>query len=202
MKYQDFRNKIENPIFTLQELKIKGLNISSVQLSRWKKRNYINTLKQGVYYFTDQKEAISREEISFTIYQPSYISLRYALHHYNLIPDVVHGITAITTKKTNEFRNDFGYFSYKHIKPELFFGYTVRSNGSRKYLLAEPEKALLDYFYLHSSDLETKDQIEQLRINEEVLASVIDQDKLKQYTDCFQVDKVRNSLQLLPDVNF
>lgn len=88
----------------------------------------------------------SREFIANQLVFPSYISLEYALSYHNLIPERVYQVTSITSKKTTEFENAFGVFTYHNLKPGLFFGYrgTEDENGLQV-LIAEKEKALLDY---------------------------------------------------------
>ena len=58
------------------------------------------------------------------------------------------------------------------------------------YLLAEPEKALLDYFYLNLARINTDDDFDSLRLNEEEMASSLDKDKLMKYLDVFGVAKM------------
>jgi hypothetical protein len=48
------------------------------------------------------------------------------------------------------FKNDLGQFQYNHIKHKLFFGFGKPQNLSETFLMAEPEKALLDLWYLSS----------------------------------------------------
>ncbi|MCU0652963.1 MAG: hypothetical protein MUD10_01765 [Candidatus Pacebacteria bacterium] len=88
--------------------------------------------------------------IANKIYSPSYVSSEMALSTYNLIPEAVYGITSVTSQKTNSFQAGIGNFIYKHIKPELMFGYELRDHGNHRYAIAQIEKALLDHLYLNS----------------------------------------------------
>jgi len=78
---------------------------------------------------------------------PSYISMEYALGIYGLIPEKVTVITSITTKKTGQYNNILGRFEYRTISKKLFFGMTQNAENEQKYFIAEPEKAVLDFFY-------------------------------------------------------
>jgi len=78
------------------------------------------------------------------IYQPSYISFESALNFYGILSQFPYEISSVTTKKTVRkiFQNKV--FVYTHIKKELFWGYEKKEN----FVIAFPEKALLDQLYL------------------------------------------------------
>jgi predicted transcriptional regulator of viral defense system len=103
------------------------------------------TLKRGLYIFADKK--VDKVEIARCLYSPCYISLEYALNMYGLIPDVPFAMTMVTPKATRKFNTVFGQFIYRNIKKEVFFGFDEET------LIAEKEKALVDYLYLNSSHL-------------------------------------------------
>jgi predicted transcriptional regulator of viral defense system len=54
----------------------------------------------------------------------------------------------VTPRKPAVFENPFGAFRYRHIKPSAFFGYHAIDLSGAKVLMAEPEKALLDFWHL------------------------------------------------------
>ncbi|MBI2415802.1 MAG: hypothetical protein HYV33_04020 [Candidatus Kerfeldbacteria bacterium] len=197
MKYQKFKKDINKPFFSTQEAYIRRIPLYASQLSLWKKQGYIGTLKRGLHYFVEYKELIIPEEISFLLYQPSYISLEWALYHYGVIPDITHAITAITTKVTRTFTNDFGHFIYRNLKPALFFGYTVETTRSRKYLLAELEKALLDYLYLNLGQIDRADDLSELRFNYHELATILYPTKFQHYAALFHSKKLQHISNLI-----
>ena len=90
-------------------------------------------------------------EIARNLYTPCYFSLEYALNFYGIIPEAVFEYTLVTPKATRRFASPTGIFSYQSIKKEAFFGFDPET------LMAEKEKALVDYFYLHSTELEADD---------------------------------------------
>ena len=110
MKYQEFKKALDKPYFTTLDILLKKLNVYNYQLSSWQKKGYVNRLKKGMYFFVDEKEKITSREVSFLIYQPSYLSMESILSHYGLIPEMVYAQTGITTKTTRKFSNDFGNF--------------------------------------------------------------------------------------------
>ena len=121
------------------------------QISEWKKKKWLVELKRGTYVINDLyfKQKISALYIANKIYGPSYISLEYALSEYELIPETVNIITSVSTRKTADFTNRFGRFSYRKIKKELFFGYKIVNLNNQDVLYATKEKALLDFIYLN-----------------------------------------------------
>ncbi|MEO0124294.1 MAG: hypothetical protein ABIL69_09885, partial [candidate division WOR-3 bacterium] len=62
------------------------------------------------------------------------------------------------TKKTAKFTNIFGTFIYQHLKTNLFFGFKeIKDENGFPVLIAEPEKAILDFIYLNLKDFKDKE---------------------------------------------
>jgi predicted transcriptional regulator of viral defense system len=78
------------------------------------------------------------------IYQPSYISFESALNFYGILSQFPYEVTSVTSKKTVKKTFESKVFVYNHIKMDLFWGYKKQDN----FLIAFPEKALLDQLYL------------------------------------------------------
>lgn len=188
---------MSSPVFSKQDLKLLGVKVFAYQLSLWQKQGYIIKVKNGIYVFADCLEKVSPEDIASLLYSPSYISLEKALSIYGLIPEMVYSITCITPKATRRFKNKFGGFIYRHIKPSLFFGYRQIKGKNISYLLAEPEKALLDFIYLNTSKIKNKHDLEGLRLNWKVLAGLISRDKLKQYLKLFKNQAMGKIVQMI-----
>ncbi len=90
------------------------------------------------------------EVVANRLYAPSYISFEYALSHYGIIPESVYTITSATTRITREFVVNNKSFTYSHIKKQVYRGYRTEKMGGMTVLMAEPEKALVDYLYFVS----------------------------------------------------
>ncbi len=196
MKYIDLIKNIREPIFSLQDLRLAGLKIYHYQLSEWSEKGYIIKLKNGVYAHSSAAASLMSEYIAFNLYQPSYVSLEWALSKYGLIPEMVYNCTSVTTKTTRSFKNKFGAFSFRSVKKELFFGYNKIHKDGQVYLMAEPEKALFDYAYLNSSQINNKDDISELRLNEFALKD-LDRKKLKKYFLAANSKKMMKIFKLL-----
>lgn len=158
MKFNDLRLKIkETGIFSFEDIFkwFPESNRQTVknQLRDWVAKGYLLRLKKNLYFL---KEVKLEDEfiLANRLYVPSYVSLQSALNYYGIIPDVPFSVTSVTTKKTQEFKNQFGLFLYRSLKPELFFGWQEIEVGKNQfYKIAKPEKALFDFIYLNQNSL-------------------------------------------------
>lgn len=182
MVYTDFYNELRNfPVFSVTEIEKHFPGFDSRRLVEWQKKGYISKLRNRFYCFTDQE--IDESFLYYAaneLYHPSYISLESALSYYRFIPEGVFQITSCTTLKTNSFAIPFGTFSYRHLKPSLFFGYTLQEWDDHRYAIAEPEKVLIDYLYLHT-EIEGTEDISALRWNAAEIANRISIDTFNNY---------------------
>ena len=113
-----------------------------------KEGSHIIRIKKGLYLFS--LNPASELEIANKLYQPSYVSFETALSHYNIIPETVYSITSATTKRSKEITTQNKVFRYYKIKKSLYFGYRPIKFNNKVIIMAEAEKALLDYVYLLS----------------------------------------------------
>lgn len=154
MNFGAFRNKHKNmPFFMSKDVvrEYPGRQNVLNQLRRWQSRGLILKLRRGMYILNSEERAVtpSAAFIANQLYGPSYVSLEYALGLYDFIPERVYDVTSITTKKTASFKNDLGVFAYRHLKPEVFRGFRFeKGDGGFGFLIAEPEKAIVDFVYL------------------------------------------------------
>jgi len=182
MRFLEFKQNLKDFIvFSVDDIKKIEADFSLRRLSEWQDKGYIRMIRRGRYIFSDLE---INEQVLFLIankiYMPSYISLEMAFSYYNLIPESVYGITSITSQKTNNFKNDLGEFIYRHIKPELMFGYKLVRYKDHSFRIAEIEKAILDYFYLNFH-LETENDFAEMRFKSKEFISRVDKEKLERY---------------------
>lgn len=186
MQFIDFQNQLSiYPVFSLQDVRKVFGDFSYRQLDRWEKKGYLKKLKRGFYCFAEQ--AFDQNILFYTankIYAPSYVSLETALKHYGLIPEEIFQVTSVSTKKTANFETPLGNFSYRQIKPNLYWGYRLAPFGMQKILLADPEKAVLDYLYIHPG-LKTADDFREMRLNMDEFKSQINLEKFHKYIEMF-----------------
>lgn len=163
MKIEELKTKLGNfPIFSLETgLVLSGCERKSfiVKLSRWEKAGHITSLRRGLYGFPDKMRHVVMLDLWLAnrMYGPSYVSCERALHYHNMIPEMVFAVTSVTARKPVDMKNKETLFIYRNVKPSLIWGYTgveleekpfsVADQGPT--FIARPEKALLDYFWLH-----------------------------------------------------
>lgn len=173
-------------VFSARDIEKVDPEFHSQRLSEWQKKKYLKKITKEFYIFSD----INIDEsvlflIANKIYSPSYVSLEIAFSYYNLIPESVYGITSVSSEKTNRFKTDLGEFIYRHIKPELLFGYKLVEYRNHNFKIAEIEKALLDYLYLNSH-LKTDSDFHELRFKADEFKKRADNEKLVRYLEAFK----------------
>ncbi len=186
-----FKEKFKDFVaFNLSDIRKIDAAFDLRRLNEWQAKGYIKMLRRGHYVFSGLE---INDPVLFLlankIYAPSYVSLEMALAYYNLIPEAVYGITSVASRKTNYFKTDFGEFLYRHIKPQLMFGYKLIGYQGKIFKLAEPEKAVLDFFYLNTH-IEAKEDFEGLRFNSEEFVENSDKNKFKDYLSAFENKKL------------
>ncbi len=196
MKYIDLISKIDSSIFSLQDLRLLNEKVYPYQLSQWVKKGYLFKLKNGLFIFSERSKNIKMETIAFNLYQPSYVSLEWVLAKYGLIPEMTYNLTSITSKTTRSFKNKFGEFTFRNIKKSMFFGYEKVEENEQVYLMAYPEKALIDYIYLNMKKIKNEDDIRELRLNDSAIKE-LDMEKIEKYTDAINNKKLTRTLDTL-----
>lgn len=185
------------PFFETGELNVI-LNEPSAQieasLSRWVSNGKLVKLRQKRYILAKRYryEEPSPGYISNYLYRPSYVSLRTALSVYGMIPEAVYIQEAVTPRKTVEWETEIGVFKYYSIKNDRFWGYRIYPEHTesiqpqKKFLLALPEKVLIDLFYLLKGEW-TEERIKEMRFQN---LENIDEKMLCKYSEKFGNPKV------------
>lgn len=162
-------------------------------------------IKKGLYCFGEAlcKEPIRRESVANLIYGPSYVSLDYALSYHGLIPERVETVTSVTTGRTRNFDTPLGHFSYRTLQePRYAIGVLLEPSGKTNYLIATPEKALIDKVW---ADKRLNGQIlsdfgtylyEDLRVAQDAL-NELDLHLFGRIAATFGSSKIRNLVQFL-----
>lgn len=155
-----------------------------MQLSRLIKQGKIKSLRRGVYALGEPYRKMNPNPVVLAnrMYAPSYLSFHWALGYYGLIPEMVFLFTSATTRVPRLFKNEFGSFQYKHIKPGSFAGYQTVEIDHQKVLIAVPEKALLDLWHIEDGEWTTERMASMRFQNFEMVALK----KLNKYAELFQ----------------
>lgn len=152
MKYLELRNRLKENLFTALDIKKhfpeESESLLKIQLARFRARGLVTKIKRGLYCF--DPGTVEEFELAGKLYQPSYVSLESALNYYGIIPDIPQAVVCLSLTNTKKITNQLGAFHYIKVKQDLFWGYQSRSKtqGVGSFLIADKQKALLDYFYI------------------------------------------------------
>lgn len=118
------------------------------KISEWLADQSLIAIKRGLYVCNPARMglSVSLPLIANQLYGPSYVSLDYALSHYGLIPEAVHQITSVTTRRAKIYDTPLGRFSYERLALSVYpLGIvSTRNEAGHYYLMASREKALCD----------------------------------------------------------
>ena len=193
MNFVYFKNSLRDfPVFSMADIRAAQGDFDRRRLSEWQKKGYIQKIVKGYYLFSEVDiDETMLSAIANKIYKPSYISFETVMSHYRLIPESVYMITSASTRRTYLFETPLARFSYRTIKPALFFGYSILP-GSIK--MAFMEKAILDYFYINPS-IRTVDDFAALRVNREEMLSRLNRERLTEYIRRFNQKRLSNRME-------
>ena len=191
VSFIEFKEKLlPEGCFSIHQARLYFPTFDRNNLTRWTKKGLLLRLRQEWYAFPEllQRPDFARY-VACRIYRPSYISLHTALSIYGMIPEAVSSITSVSTLKTAKFENAFGQYAYQNVKPDLFFGYkpvmlplntAIINPPQLAWMLAHPEKALLDLLYLYPF-YDSEEELEQLRLDDDFMTGELDLDRLSEY---------------------
>lgn len=201
LSYHQFRKElIRFKVFSLIDVKKVFSDFDSKRLVEWQQKGYIKKLINKWYLFSEvpvSEDLLFR--ISNCLHNPSYISLESALLYYHLIPEQVYTVQAISTRKTILYQTATGNFKYRAIKAPFYFGYQVLHSEGLPILMADLEKAILDYFYLNAR-IKTIEDIRGLRWNIEELKNLLDFKKLDRYAAVFNSPTLNKKIMMLKKI--
>ncbi len=152
-----FIKKIGRPVFTTAELAtVSGKSLSAtVQLLNYlEKQGVVFKIYRGVWSEVTEKPLCPYTAIPFLFPRHRvYVSFTSALHLYGIIEQIPQVITLASTMHTKKITTELGTFSVHQITPSFFDGFDWYENKklstqTDNFLIAEPEKALVDCLYL------------------------------------------------------
>lgn len=143
-------------------------------------QGFLLRFKRGIYGL--KADSPAEEEIANALYQPSYISFEYALGYYHLLPEMPYTVTSATTKPTRLFTPSSGSFSFRTIKKEAFTGYSLIKQEQKSFLMAEKEKALVDYLYFLS--------LRKVPHNDRLKTAGLNKQKINMYAKLFKNERL------------
>jgi predicted transcriptional regulator of viral defense system len=148
-----FIRKLGRPVFTTHELigaSGKSPSTTVQSLNRLVEQGLLIKIYRGVWAEARDKR-VSVFEVIPCLFprQRVYVSFISALHLYGILEQIPQVITLASTAHTRIIRTQAGVFSVHQIDPAIFDGFDWYK-GEGNFLIAEPEKALIDSLYLSS----------------------------------------------------
>ncbi len=146
--------KLGRPFFTTHELTICGTGSASntsQALNHLVRQGVIIKVARGVWALEADKDKISPYAVAAFLSPRHrvYVSFTSALHLHGMIEQIPQSVTLASTGHTRTVRTRLGTYFIHRISPAFFRGFDwYRGEGS--FLIAEPEKALVDCLYLSS----------------------------------------------------
>lgn len=146
-----FIKQLGKPVFTTNELSFlsgKSLSVTTQALNNLEKNGVVEKIYRGVWSGLYNGH-ISPYTVIPSLFQVQrvYISFISALHLYGIIEQIPQVITLASTGHTRTIRTKAGVYDVHRINPAFFEGFDwYKRTGS--FLIAEPEKALVDSLYL------------------------------------------------------
>ncbi len=131
---------------TLQGLRqLTGLSEGAVRkaVARLEKKGFIKRVGPGLYANWFGHPTL--EALAMMIGAPCYISFESALERYGILSQMPLVLTCASTSRSGTRQTPLGEIVFHRLHPRLFFGY----RNEEGILWAEPEKALLDWIYVH-----------------------------------------------------
>jgi hypothetical protein len=143
----------DEPVFETGLLLAGAVDPADVrrQLSRWTAAGRLHQLRRGRYALAPPYRKLKPHPflVANRMVRGSYVSCQSALAHYGLIPEHVPVTTSVASARPGRWDTPLGSYEYRHVRPELFFGFRWEDLGGGQHaFIAAPEKALLDLIYL------------------------------------------------------
>jgi hypothetical protein len=109
-------------------------------------------LKRGLYCLAEpyRRATLHPFAIAAALHSPSHVSLESALRHHGLIPEAVHEVSSVTTRRARRFTTALGNFSFQKV-PSTYPRAGVRAlqiEPGTWVFLAGALRAIADLVYL------------------------------------------------------
>ena len=116
-------------------------------LRRYESQGLVERVSTKIYINHFNQQFSPRDLINI-LRRRSYISLESALVEHGIISQNPSSLLCVTPDYPQSFKTKSVTIVYRKISRDLYWGYEQKATRYNKYLMAEPEKALLDWIYL------------------------------------------------------
>jgi len=143
--------RLKRPAFTTSELAgLSGKSLSAVtqSLRYLEKQGVVSKVYRGIWIEANNPKAGPYSVIPLIFAgHRAYVSFTSALHLHHIIEQIPQVITLASTSRTRTVKTKIGTFCAHQIAPPFFKGFDWYGKTGT-FLIAEPEKALVDCLYL------------------------------------------------------
>ena len=148
----DFLNSEEFVIFTTREFANRGgttMSAATKRLTRLVEKKRLTKITKGIWANVAHPYFHPLSCVPYVLgKEQGYVSFLTALHQHGVISQIPKTIQIATTGRGRVLDSPVGTFEFFQIKPELMRQGADWSESRLPYLIASPEKALLDTLYL------------------------------------------------------
>ncbi|GEM_PF-828549 len=95
------------------------------EVYRWRRTGKVIELRRGLFVLAEpwRKRPFSSADLAGAIYPPSYLSGRWALGYWGLLPQWLESdYSSVTARPARVFKNSFGTYSYATLPRDMLFG--------------------------------------------------------------------------------
>lgn len=116
-------------------------------LRRYESKGLVERVAPKIYinHFNQQ---FSPRDLTNVLRRQSYISLESALVERGIISQNPSSLLCVTLERPQSFKSKSVSINYRRISPDLYWGFEEKTTRYNKYLIADAEKAVLDWIYL------------------------------------------------------
>lgn len=148
---QKFVRRLNRPVFATHELAQlagKSLSTTTQSLNYLEKQGIVLKVYRGIWIDPNNPKVSPYAVIPFLMPgQRCYVSFISALHLHHMVEQIPQVITLASTAHTRTINTKIAIFCIHQLTPSFFKGFNwYKKTGS--FLIAQPEKALVDSLYL------------------------------------------------------
>jgi hypothetical protein len=129
------------------------------ELYRWRKAGKLIELRRGLFCIAVpwSRQVLAGWAYANPIYPPSYLTGEWVLRKEGILPAADNSsgptvYTCATPRPARTFENPLGHYQYDILPKDLFFGVVKENSGGTVAYVADPEKALLDYWFYQKGE--------------------------------------------------
>ncbi|HEC12417.1 MAG TPA: hypothetical protein ENI80_04065, partial [Acidiferrobacteraceae bacterium] len=148
----NFQQSEEFIFFTTREYAFAAdisISAASKQLKRQESKGFIINVVRGIWANSNHPYYNPLGCLSYLLGdEQGYVSFLTALHRHDMLSQIPRTIQVATTGHSRKLKTPIGTFEFFQLKPEMMTEGVEWSETRIPFLMATPEKALLDIFYI------------------------------------------------------